>query len=84
MTNGSLNAFSKPADQQTAKNEKVYTPAGNFNGSAKLGMTLDTIIARSFKLCGVPPNNFADYGNQLRHFIRNFESMIWTAWITHN
>jgi len=35
---------------------------------------LDTnLIARSFKYCGVTTNNLADYGSQLRHFIRTSE-----------
>ena len=31
------------------------------------------LIARSLKYCGVTSNNLADYGSQLRHFVRTSE-----------
>ena len=36
-------------------------------------LAIYTNLARSFKYCGVTTNNLADYGSQLRHFIRTSE-----------
>jgi len=62
---------------------KAYTPAGNLKspGYARLVEWIaeawdeldSNLIARSFKYCGVTTNNLADYGSQLRHFIRTSE-----------
>ena len=59
---------------------KACTPAGNLKSPrvvewiAKACDELDyNLITRSFKYCGVTSNNLADYGRQLRHFVRTSE-----------
>ena len=62
---------------------KAYTPVGNLKslGHARVVERIagawdeldSNLIACSFKYYGVTSNNLADYGNQLRHFVRTCE-----------
>jgi len=63
--------------------QKAYTKAGNRKSPgyamvvewiSQCWQELDTsVIVRSFDQCGITSRNMANYGSQLRHFLRNNE-----------